>query len=202
MKLLIKIFIFNLILTSSTLIAGAEEEKTLEGFYKDKWNLTKTSIEYLKKGVILAESSVTSADKKQDFSLKAAAVHPKNCTKVLRKLSMLENYDEWISFIKKSDYSEKRKLATIKADHALLPYPMIVHVFVERPTKPGIYPFSFPTGLFKGLTGTFTIDERQGKCMVFSKSHWSGEKQLPDFAVSLFAETLTKLAGQVLFRKI
>ena len=200
MKLLIKIFIFNLILTPSLLLA--KDDKTVEGFFKDKWKLTKTSINYLNKGEILAESSVTSTDKKQSFGLKAAAVHPKNCTKVLRKLSMLESYDEWISFIKKSEYSDERGLATIKADHTLLPYPMIVHIFVKRPTEPGVYPFSFPTGIFKGLTGTFTIGERQGKCMVFSQSHWSGNKQIPDFVVSIFAETLTKLAGQILFRKI
>jgi hypothetical protein len=200
MKLLIKIFIFNLVLTPTLILA--KDDQTVAGFFKDKWKLTKTSLDYLNNGEILAESSVSSADKNQSFDLKAAAVHPKNCTKVLRKLSMLENYDEWISFIKKSDYSDERSLATIKADHVLLPYPMIVHILVKRPTKPGVYPFSFPTGIFKGLSGTFTIDERQGKCMVFSKSHWSGKKQIPDFVVSIFAETLTKLAGKILFRKI
>ncbi len=175
---------------------------SIGSFYENKWKMTKRSIQYMKKGEVLANSTVESTGKKQSFSMKVAAIHKKKCSKVLRKLSLFESYKDWISFIKKSDYNPNRKLLTINANHTLLPFPMIVHVIVDRPTKKGVYPFIFPTGLFRGLKGEFIIDQKENKCLFFAKSHWQGQKKLPDFAIELFSDALTKLAGEALFRKI
>ena len=134
--------------------------------------------------------------------MKAVSFHPKTCKKALRKLQLLENYSEWIDFIKISKYNDKTKLLTIFADHMLLPYPMIVHINVERPTKPGIYKFSFPTGIFTGLAGTFHITEINHQCLLFAKSYWSGTPtSIPDLVIELFSEGLAKLGGDILIRK-
>jgi hypothetical protein len=115
---------------------------------------------------------------------------------------MLENYKNWIDFINYSEYQEQSHLFTLKADHPLLPYPMVIHIIVERPTKKGKYPFSFPTGLFGGLKGYFEILEFEKKCFFYAESHWEGKKtKLPGFIVEIFSETLSKVGGELLMRK-
>jgi hypothetical protein len=115
---------------------------------------------------------------------------------------MLEKYQDWISFIKSSKYSEDRKLFTVKADHTLLPYPMIVHIITERPTKPGAYKFSFPTGMFAGLTGTYTIKDINNRCLIYAESSWEGKKTaIPNLVIELFVEGLSKTGAELLIRK-
>lgn len=197
MKLLNYFFLFICILPH---FASSNE---LENFYKPYWKLTDKSIEYVKKQKIVVESTVDSTDKNQSFKLNVAAMHKESCTKVLRKLSLYENYSEMISFIKTSTYDDKQHLLTIKADHALLPYPMLVHIIVDRATKPGIYPFTFPTGIFTGLKGKFIIKKIGNQCAFYAESDWKGKKtNIPDFVIELFSETLTKLGGEILFRKL
>jgi len=182
--------------------AAFAKDAELKQYFQDKWPLTNASIEYLYKGEVLTDAKVETKDAKQEFTLKAAALHPKPCKNVLRKLSMLEKYADWISFVKSSTYNEKNKMFTIRADHALLPYPMIVHIIVDRPVKPGIYPFSFPTGMFTGLYGEFIIKKHKNRCAFYAHSYWIGKKtKIPDFMVELFSETLSKLGGELLFRK-
>jgi len=199
-----KSFTYFFILTALFSIQNESiaQDIELHNFYKNYWKMTQRSIQYLKKGEILVDSNVSSDQKKQVFHMKVAAVHPKKCSKVLRKLSLFESYKDWISFIKSSNYNKRQRLLTIKANHTLLPYPMVVHVIVKRPKSPGIYPFYFPTGIFAGLKGEMVIKDTANKCTFFSKSYWSGKKKLPDFAVELFSETLTQIAGSTLFRKI
>jgi hypothetical protein len=178
------------------------KEMNLNQYLKPKWQLSKTQIKYLKNDKVLAVSDVESESGMQTFDLKAAALHTKKCRKVLRKLSRLENYQEWIGFIKSSTYLQKSNLFTLKADHPLLPYPMIVHIIVERPTKKGRYPFTFPTGLFTGLEGYFEISEFNNRCFFYAESHWKGKKtKLPDFIIEIFSETLSKVGGELLMRK-
>ena len=115
---------------------------------------------------------------------------------------MLESYKDWIGFIKYSDYNEKSHLFTLRADHPLLPFPMIIHIIVERPTKQGRYPFTFPTGIWSGLAGYFEVVEFENRCLLYAESHWKGKKtKIPGFIVEIFSETLSKIGGEVLMRK-
>jgi len=167
------------------------------------WKLNQSEYQYLQKGQILAVSKVTSIDNKQQFHLKAMALHPNKCSRVLRKLSQLENFSQWISFIKKSTYSDESKLFTLRAEHTLLPFPMIVHIIVDRPTKVGTYPFTFPTGLFTGLKGHFEIKDIDNKCLFYATSFWKGKPtRVPNLIIEIFSEGLTKMGGDILMRKI
>ncbi len=178
------------------------QTKDIKTYMSKRWKLSKTQINYLVKGKVLADSEVDSKDKVQTFDLQASALHQKKCKKALRKLSKLELYQDWIGFIKSSTYQEKSHLFTIKADHPLLPFPMLVHISVDRPTKEGRYNFTFPTGMFRGLTGFFDIIELNKRCLFYAESHWKGKKsKIPNFVIELFSETLSKMGGELLMRK-
>jgi len=194
------LYVFLILFSQSVLSIG--NEKTLSSFFDGKWDLNKASLESLVEGEILSEAHVKSKGSKQSFTLKSAGWHNKKCSVVLRKLSMLENYKDWISFVNTSTYNKKARLFTLTADHTLLPHPMIIHIIMDRPTKQGVYPFYFPTGMFTGLKGDFTITEKDNRCLIFSKSHWKGPKtKYPDLVIELFAETLSKKGAQLLMRK-
>jgi hypothetical protein len=155
----------------------------------------------IKKGV-LVDSKVETQGKKQSFEYKAFAIHPKRCSRVLPRLARFENLKEMISFIKTANYNEKHSYLTLKADHVLLPYPMIINIITKRPLKEGIYEFSFPTGLFAGLTGKYIIKEVDKKCTVFARSHWNGPNtRLPDLVIEVFSQSLTTLAFDKILRK-
>ena len=174
----------------------------LQIFLKNKWKLSKTQMRYFNNAKILAKSEVDDFDDKQSFGMKALVKHPRKCSKALRKLSLLEQYQDWINFIKMSKYDPKNRLFTIKADHPLLPFPMIVHIIVDRPTKEGRYPFVFPTGMFRGLSGYFEIREFNKKCVFYAHSNWIGKKtKIPNIVIEIFSETLSKIGGEILIRK-
>ena len=207
-KIVHHIFILSLLSTTCFVLLYTFSTKSfaqvleINKFFDKKWNLNKESIKEILDGKVLVDAIVDSENKKQSFILKAAALHPKKCSKALRKLSLFENYDEWISFIKSSIYDEKYRLLTLKANHTLLPYPMLVHIIVDRPTKPGIYPFTFPTGIFTGLKGQFEIQSFGKRCIFYAHSNWQGKDTgIPDFVVELFAETLSRIGGEVIIRK-
>ena len=191
-------FIFTILFFSFLAPAHAG----FEDFVSRHWKLNSEQKKYLKRGEILSEATVESDGVNQHFFLQGMAMHKKGCTKVLRKLSVLESYKDWISFIKRSDYNEKNRLFTLKAEHLLLPYPMIVFIIVDRPTKPGVYPFVFPTGLFKNLAGFFEIKEINNRCIVYTESKWSGPKtKIPNLAIEIFSEALSKTGAEILMRK-
>lgn len=174
----------------------------LNSYIKSRWDLSSSQKNYLLEGKILADSEVESKDANQEFDMQVMAYHPKKCRRVIRKLSLFESYKDWIDFIQESTYQEKSNLLTIRADHPLLPFPMLVHILVERPTKPGKYTFSFPTGIFKGLTGYFEVLEFNNRCLFYAKSHWKGKKtRIPGFIIEIFSETLSMIGGATLMRK-
>ncbi|MBT4792769.1 MAG: hypothetical protein HON90_14435 [Halobacteriovoraceae bacterium] len=179
------------------------KEIALDNYIKSKWKLSKSQKKYLLSGEVLAQSQVVDNNNAQDFTMQVYAYHKKNCHKVIRKLSLLENYSQWVDFIKSSTYQANSHLFTLTADHPLLPFPMLIHIIVERPTKIGTYTFSFPTGIFRGLQGHFEITEQNNRCLLFAKSHWQGQHtKIPNFIIELFSETLSKIGGHVLMRKV
>ncbi|MEX0798990.1 MAG: hypothetical protein WEB87_05775 [Bacteriovoracaceae bacterium] len=202
MKYFVYFFVLYAGLGFNAVMAKNSNIKNLESFFQENWKLNKNSIEHLTQGNILSEADVNSEADWQEFSLKAAGWHNKKCSLVLRKLSMLENYQEWISFIKSSTYQEKNRLFTLKADHTLLPYPMLVHIIMDRPNKEGVYDFAFPTGIFAGLKGRYHIRQIKNRCLIYTDSYWKGKKtNIPNLVIELFSETLSKRGAELLMRK-
>ena len=63
-----------------------------------------------------------------------AGVHPRNCTRAMRKLSLYENYKNYMDFIKSSQYDEISQKFSFTIDHTLLPFPMIVKFKIPEQT--------------------------------------------------------------------
>lgn len=204
-----KLLILLLFISSIEVNKAFSASDLLKHYTESKWKISKTQKTYLMNHKILSEAKVLKTktktnddDDEHTFTLKAMALHSRNCKKVIRKLSLLEEYANWIDFIKKSDYDENSKLFTLRADHPLLPFPMLIHILVDRPTKEGRYPFSFPTGIFTGLTGSFEIIEINKQCFFYGESFWQGKlTRIPAFVIEIFSETLSKIGGEVLMRK-
>ena len=184
------------------LAQGSSIQTEMEKFFQDKWKLSRTDKKYLLKNKVLADANVDTHKNIQSFKLKTRGLHTKRCERVLKKLSRFEDYADWIDFIKSSTYSEKNNLLTMKADHTLLPFPMIVHIIMQRPTGPGEYPFTFPTGIFKGLKGRLYVKNLHGRCLFYSVANWQGKDTgISDLVIELFSETLAIKGGETLFRK-
>src|SRR5690606_26116288 len=128
-------------------------------------------------------------------------IHPRNCVRVMRKLSLYENYHSYIDFIKTSTYSEKDQKFTFTVDHVLLPFPMIVSFKIPRITKAGDYKFVFESGFLKDLVGTIIIRDVGKYCLMGLKSDWSGPKtKIPDLVFATFIQTAGKLGLERLMR--
>jgi hypothetical protein len=197
MKSLLLIFIFG-----TVKLVWADQTNFLS-FFNQHWKVNERMLSQMLKNEILVDAKVQSQGEQQSFTMHVAAIHKTSCVKALRKLSQFEMFSEWISFITHSTYDEKNRLWTVRADHALLPYPMLVHIIVDRPTKTGRYNFVFPTGIFTGLAGHFIIEEIHDQCSFYATSFWQGpHTKLPNFVIEIFSQTLTKIGGELIFRKI
>jgi hypothetical protein len=91
--------------------------------------------EDLLKGEVISTGKVHSPTKKeQQMFLFVAGVHPRNCTRAMRKLSLYENYKNYMDFIKSSQYDEISQKFSFTIDHTLLPFPMIVKFKIPEQT--------------------------------------------------------------------
>ncbi len=159
-------------------------------------------IEDLLKGEVISIGKVDSpTPKEQQMMLFVAGVHPRNCTRAMRKLSLYENYKDYMDFIKNSSYDEKKQRISFTIDHALLPFPMLVGFKIERITKPGIYPFTFEEGFLKDLQGKIVVREVGKFCLLGLKTDWRGpESKIPNVVFSTFVQTVGKLGLEHLIR--
>jgi hypothetical protein len=158
--------------------------------------------EDLLKGEVISVGKVDSpTEKEQQMMLFTSGVHPRNCTRVMRKLSLYENYSTYIDFIKKSEYDEKKQQVHFQIDHLLLPFPMHLTFKLPRITKEGHYPFTFDHGFLKDLKGTIAVKNVGKFCLLTMKTDWRGpETPIPDMAFSAFIQTVGKMGLEHLIR--
>lgn len=159
-------------------------------------------LEDLLKGEVISTGKVESpTEKEQQMMLFVSGVHPRNCTRAMRKLSLYENYHNYMDFIKKSSYDDKTQKFTFVIDHALLPFPMIVGFKIPRIKKPGVYPFTFDDGFLKGLQGKVIVQEVGKYCLLGLKTDWRGpDSKIPDVVFGTFVQTVGKLGLEHLIR--
>ena len=159
-------------------------------------------IEELLKGEVISTSKVTSpTEKEQQMFLYVAGVHPRNCVRAMRKLSLYENYSNYMEFIKSSQYNEGAQKFSFTVDHALMPFPMVVGFKIPRITKAGHYPFTFEDGFLKGLKGTVIVHDLGKFCLMGLKTDWRGpDSKIPDLVFSTFVQTVGKMGLEHLIR--
>jgi hypothetical protein len=169
---------------------------------KPFFELSEGQMEDLLKGDVISEGKVTSpTDKEQQMMLYVAGVHPRNCTRAMRKLSQYENYHQYMDFVKQSSYDEKTQKFSFTIDHVLLPFPMIVGFKIPRITKEGQYPFLFEDGFLKGLTGKIIVKEVGKYCLLSMKTDWRGPASpLPNGIFGTFVQTVGKIGLEKLIR--
>lgn len=158
--------------------------------------------EELLKGGVISSGHVTSpTEKEQQMMLFVSGIHQRNCTRAMRKLSLYENYHNYMDFIKESKYDEKTQKFSFTVEHTLLPFPMIVAFKIPRITKEGHYPFVFEDGFLKDLRGTVIVKELGKFCILGMKTDWRGpESKIPNVIFETFIETVAKLELEHLIR--
>jgi hypothetical protein len=169
----------------------------------DKYfSLSEGQLNDLLKGEVVSTGKVDSPTPDvQVLTLFVSGVHPRNCTKALRKLSLYENYHNYMDFIKTSKYDEKTQKFTFTVDHTLLPFPMIVGFKIPRITKEGHYPFVFEDGFLKDLKGTVIAQEMGKYCLLGLKADWKGPKsKIPNVVFATFVQTIGRIGLENLIR--
>jgi len=197
----IKILIIICFLLSFELSASTEKASPFEQI-KNDLDLSETSIRSIQKEKIVVESLAKTLSKaEQSFHFKGAGLHPRSCKKGLRKLSLYQSYKDYLSFIKKSEYSDKTKNFYLVFDSPLLPFKMSLKFKIDRLKKPGHYNFTFDHGFFKGLLGTISIYDAGEKCLYAVRANWKGKHtKIPAKIIEFFTETLGASGIKALFR--
>ncbi len=166
------------------------------------FSLSRGQIEVLLKGEVVSNGKVSSpTGHEQEMTLFIAGVHPRNCTRAMRKLSLYENYHNYLDFIKTSQYVEQTQRFAFVIDHTLMPFPMSVRFKIPRIKGPGKYPFTFEDGFLKDLRGTVVVQELGKFCVMGLKTDWRGpDTKIPDIVFSTFIQTVGKMGLEHLIR--
>lgn len=200
--LLVSFFLHDKVLAQAKVNLPQSFAPMISEKMKPFFTLSQGQVEDLLKGEVISTGKVHSpAPKEQQMFLFVAGVHPRNCTKAMRKLSLYENYHNYMDFIKTSSYNEKTQKFTFTVDHALLPFPMIVGFKIPRITKAGHYPFTFEDGFLKDLRGNVIVEEVGKFCLLGLKADWHGpESKIPNVVFGTFVQTIGKIGLEHLVR--
>jgi hypothetical protein len=150
---------------------------------------------------VISSSDVSSKNQFQTLGVIISGIHPKNCQKAMRKLSLYENYSTYMDFIKNSSYDENKQEIFFFMDHALMPFAMTLKFNLPRIKKEGHYPFTFKEGFLKDLVGTIFVKDINTQCLLGLKADWKGQKTpIPNIVFETFLETVGKIALEHLIR--
>lgn len=198
---LLFIFTVNSLAQGQSAFNSSSLSPDLKARLKQEQNLNETQIDELWKGEILSRVKVKTKQNTQNLDLWVSGLHPQNCRKALRKISHYEGYDQFLNFVKSSEYDDKDQRWKIKLDHFLMPFPMYLDFKMPRVKKVGSYPFTFERGFLSGLLGEVIAQEIGGRCQLTLTSKWSGpQTKIPDIVFSGFVQTLAELGLSHLIR--
>lgn len=169
---------------------------------KPFFEISQGEVTDLLKGNVISHGKVTAPTKEeQQLMLFVSGIHPRNCTRAMRKLSRYENYNQYMDFIKQSSYDENTQKFSFVIDHTLLPFPMSVKFKIPRIKGEGHYPFVFEDGFLKNLKGTVVVKNLGKYCLMGLKTDWRGpETKIPNVVFGTFLETVGKLGLEHLIR--
>ncbi len=157
----------------------------------------------VKAGEVISYSLVESAKEvnKQKLYLYVTGIHPKSCSRALRKIQMYESYKDFIDFVTESTYDEKENRINLLFEHSVLPNKMRLKFKIPRIKAPGRYPFLFDWGIFTGLKGTIFVADYQDKCVLMMVADWMGKDTgYSDIVMGAFTQTLSRMALEKLIR--
>ncbi len=171
----------------------------------DKLPFNKTVKENILNGEIFSKSQVETftenGNEMQSLKFVIAGIHPKSCEYALKKLSLYEEYSNFLDFVKISKYDEKTQELDFFIQHSLLPYTMELTFSLPRVKKIGDYPFRFKIGILKDLSGMIYVRNFENRCFFYTTASWKGPyTKIPGFIFEIFSQTLSKISMELLFR--
>lgn len=189
-------------------LASAEENfkiLQLSQFFKGEKALNSAALKRVNDGEVYTKSVVEDygegEKKEQSLKFLITGLHNKSCDKALPKLSNYEQYKNLVDFIKDSNYDDKSGRVYFLLESKLLPVRMTLSFNIARISKPGVYDFSFDSGIFMNLRGKIHAYEYKNKCLIYSNAHWRGKHTgYPNMMVEMFSETLSKISMETMFR--
>ena len=193
-----KIFLLAALLGASPMLSakvvGLGEFTPLNPLSKGEWR-------DLRKGDVIVRADIHTKAALQSLDYYAAGFHPRTCRKALKKISLYESYQDFISFITKSQYDEKNKSIYLRFEHKLMPTRLSLRFTIPRITSSGRYPFSFDHGLLSGLQGKIQVSPHGQRCLMELRARWKGPyTKINDLVFETFAITLGKLGIRKIFR--
>ncbi|MBL7664718.1 MAG: hypothetical protein JNM93_06260 [Bacteriovoracaceae bacterium] len=177
--------------------------ENFEKFYKDKQSLSSEVYSDILKDRVVADATVRDNDKEdwQDLDTFVTGLHTKSCERSLRKISLYEKYKDFIDYVSESSYHEKTEQVHLALEHSLLPVKMVLEFKLPRLRGPGVYPFIFDNGFFKGLKGNIYIENYQDRCLYLIKAYWKGKStKFPNIVIEAFTKTLLQVGMEKIFR--
>ncbi len=161
--------------------------------------LNQKVIKMLEKGRVIVKSEVNSfVDKKtkvkmQRLDFSVLGMQTNRCSRSLRKLTLYENYKDYLEFVLQSRYYEK----TARAEFVIKP-PFIKNLFVlkiniPRIRKEGSYPYILVKGIFPNLKGTIHVIKYKNKCIFYNLA--SGQGKYTGYWDTIL-ETITSTLGK------
>lgn len=128
-------------------------------------------------------------------------LHPRPCSIALRRLTLYENYHEYLSFVQESSYLLDEQRINLLLGHRLLPFDMGLNFILPKMEGPGVFPLLFDRGFLAGLSGAIEISEHDNRCLFYAHAAWQGPHSgIGDTLFSLFSTTLSRMAMSSLFR--
>ena len=157
----------------------------------------------IQEGHIHAKSTVKNLenDKKQSLNFVIIGLHKKSCEFALQKLSLYENFQNYMGMVEKSSYDNKSQYVNLLLSHSLLPFRMTLKFKLPRIKSEGKYPFYFDNGFLKGLQGIINVSSYKKRCLFRTEANWKGKHSgfSPTF-FEFFSSAAAKHSMEVLFR--
>jgi hypothetical protein len=157
----------------------------------------------VEKGDLISSAAVNFDEEKnfQSFKVYGLGYHKRTCKSAMRKLSVYENYPNYLSIINKTTYDENKKIANFLISPPLLSKDIDVFIKIERIKGQGHHPFQFISGSFTGLEGSIDLTDFKDRCLFHISAYWSGpHSEIPGPILKLFLEAIVKMGLENLFR--
>lgn len=191
--------LYFLLFTLATLSIKAQTPRTPKAL-----GLDHRALLALENGEFLIKSEVestSSEQKTQALNYKISGLHPRPCDIALRRLTLYEQYHEYLNFVTESRYDPNAQRIWLLLGHSLLPFNMSLEFQIPRMTGPGVYPIEFDKGFLMGLKGAIEISEHKNRCFFHAYATWNGPHSgINDSLFELFSSTLSRMAMSSLFR--
>ncbi len=166
-------------------------------------NYSENILKRVEKGELISSSEVNFNNKEniQSLSVYGLGLHKRTCRNAMRKISVYENFPNYLSIINQSTYDEKGKVINFKISPPILSNDIDVHIKIDRIKDKGSYPFQFVSGFFKELKGNIELTEFNNRCLFHVNASWSGPySDIPSPILKIFLEAIVKMGLENLFR--